>query len=59
MTIFKYLRQQKIIKYSRVIIKLCNIVILIQTMIKNQVLLNKFLLQIINYKLNRKLEIIG
>ena len=59
MTIFKYLRQQKIIKYSRVIIKFCNIVILIQTMIKNQVLLNKFLLQIINYKLDRKLEIIG
>ena len=59
MTIFKYLRQQKIIKYSRVIIKFCNIVILIQTMIKNQVLLNKLLLQIINYKLDRKLEIIG
>ena len=59
MTIFKYLRQQKTIKYSRVIIKFCNIVILIQTMIKNQVLLNKFLLQIINYKLDRKLEIIG
>jgi len=59
MTIFKYLRQQKTVKYSRVIIKFCNIVILIQTMIKNQVLLNKFLLQIINYKLDRKLEIIG
>ena len=59
MTIFKYHRQQKTIKYSRVIIKFCNIVILIQIMIKNQVLLNKFLLQIINYKLDRKLEIIG
>ena len=59
MTIFKYLRQQKTIKFSRVIIKFCNIVILIQIMIKNQVLLNKFLLLIINYKLDRELEIIG
>jgi hypothetical protein len=59
MTIFKYLRQQKTVKYSRVIIKFCNIVILIQTIIKNQVLLNQLLLQRINYKMDKELEIIG